>query len=450
MELEYKPKNCWEIFTEKQRKDADNFAQKYIEFLSSCKTERETVEWILKEALTSGFEEDFSRGNFLKVIKDKSIILARKGLQPLTSGLRIIGAHIDTVRLDFKQHPIFESCDLVLAKTHYYGGIRKYQWLSRPLAIHGVVVKENGEKIKICIGEKDNEPVFVIADLLPHLASKQNEKKVSEAFEGEKLAPILGNIPDKEKRENRFKAYVLKILYEKYNITEEDLFSAELQFVPAGKSRIMGLDESMIGGYGQDDRICAFCAFEALMSTLTPEHTIVAVFWDKEEIGSDGATGAKSLFFEYIVQDLIDAWEPGAKLSQVMSKSKAISADVHGAMDPYFEDLHDKYNASKLGYGPVISKFTGHRGKVSANDASAEYIAWIKKILNEENIPWQMAELGKVDAGGGGTVAKFLAEYGMDIVDMGPGILGMHSPFEVSSKADLYATYLAYRKFLST
>ena len=450
MELEFKYKNCWDVFDENRKKEADDLAKKYLDFLSECKTERETVEWILNHALKDGFEEDFSRGNFLKVIKDKSIILARKGVQPLSAGLRIIGSHIDTVRLDFKQHPIFESCDLVLAKTHYYGGIRKYQWLSIPLAIHGVVIKESGEKIKICIGEREDEPVFVIVDLLPHLASKQNEKKISEAFEGEKLSPIIGSIPDPEKKENRFKAQILRILYEKYNITEEDLFSAELQFVPAGRAKFAGLDESMVGGYGQDDRICAFCSFEALMDVKEPEHTLVVVFWDKEEIGSDGATGAKSLFFEYIVQDLIEAWEPGAKLSQVMSKSKAISADVHGAMDPYFEDLHDKHNASKLGYGPVICKFTGHRGKVGANDASAEYIAWIKRILNEENIPWQMAELGKVDAGGGGTVAKFLAEYGMDLVDMGPSILGMHSPFEISSKADLYATYLAYRKFLTT
>ncbi len=450
MELEYTPKNCWEIFSEEQKKETNIFAEEYIDFLSDCKTERETVEWIFNHALKNSFEEDFSGENFLKVIKDKSIILARKGVQPLSSGLRIIGSHIDSVRLDFKQHPIFEACDLVLVKTHYYGGIRKYQWLSRPLAIHGIVVKENGEKVKIRIGDEKGDPVFVISDLLPHLASKQNEKKVSEAFEGEKLAPIVGSIPDKTEKEKKFKITVLKALHDKYGIREEDLFSAELQFVPAGKARSVGLDNSMIGGYGQDDRICAFCAFKALMDIKEPEHTLVAIFWDKEEIGSDGATGAKSLFFEYIVQDLIEAWEPGAKLSQVMSKSKAISADVHGAMDPYFEDIHDKYNASILGYGPVICKFTGHRGKVAANDASAEYIAWLKGLLNEENIPWQMAELGKVDIGGGGTVAKFLAEYGMDIVDCGPSILGMHSPFELSSKADLYATYLAYKKFLSS
>jgi len=378
----------------------------------------------------------------------------------LNEGLRLLGAHADTPRLDFKQHPLYESCELALAKTHYYGGIRKHQWLSRPLALHGVVVKADGSRLDIEIGENASDPVFAIADLLPHLASKQNEEKLGQAFEGEKMNLLMGNRPvqDTEEKDQadrssglkKVKQGILELLSERYDLTEEDLFSAELQAVPAGPARSVGLDSSLIGGYGQDDRVSVFCALQAFLDQEEPEYTQVVIFWDKEEIGSEGATSARSLFLEYALQDILLAWEPESQLSTVFQRSKAVSADVHGAIDPDYQDLHDSLNASKLGYGPVFCKFTGHRGKIGASEATAEYVAWMRNLLNEASIPWQMAEIGKVDAGGGGTVAKHLAVYGLDIIDFGPSVLGMHSPFEITSKVDVYATYLAYSLFLAS
>lgn len=456
--LVHKPKNLWDIYQDAESREAvERFAEKYMDFLSSCKTERETVSRVRADLEQAGFSRDFSASKFYATAKEKTILMVRKGRRSLQEGLRIIGAHADTPRLDFKQHPLYETCDLTLAKTHYYGGIRKYQWLSRPLALHGVVVLADGQRIDVCIGEDRQDPVFVIADLLPHLAMKQNELKVSDAFEAEKLNVLLGNSPvpsqgeeqaaaDKDK--DRFKKNILELLHRRYGLIEEDLFSAELQLVPSGGARSVGLDGSMIGGYGQDDRSCVFSAFEAFLAETDPEYTQVVIFWDKEEIGSEGATGAKSLFMEYTLEGLFQTWEPGCRVSQIFRKAGALSADVHGSMDPDHQDLHDTLNSSKLGYGPVFCKFTGHRGKVGSSEATAEYVAWLRNLLNSAGIPWQMAGLGKVDAGGGGTVAKYLAIYGMDIIDFGPGVLGMHSPFEVTSKADLYATGLAFQAFL--
>jgi aspartyl aminopeptidase len=455
--LEHEAKSGWEIFAGPDHARAiEQYGQEYVQFLAQCKTERETVAWLKKRAESAGFASDIQGRQVMREVKGKSLLLARRGRRPLSEGFRLIGAHADSPRLDFKQHPLYEACDLALAKTHYYGGIRKYQWLSRPLALHGVVITTDGKRIDLSLGEDPKDPVFVIADLLPHLASKQNERKLSEAFEGEKLNVILGNRPaDKEdteqegeKKNKQFKKKILQILNQHYGLVEEDLFSAEIQVVPAGTARWVGLDKSLIGGYGQDDRICVFAAFQALMAEADPEYCQVVIFWDKEEIGSEGATSAKSLFMEYTLQDLIQSWDPETSLAQVFMNSKAVSADVHGAIDPDYQDLHDQLNASKLGYGPVFCKYTGHRGKVGANDASAEYVAWLRNLLNTAGIPWQMAEIGKVDAGGGGTVAKHLAVYGLDIIDFGPGVLGMHSPFELSSAVDLYATILAYREFL--
>jgi aspartyl aminopeptidase len=459
-ELLFEPKNCWQVYSGSEDQDRmQQLAEEYLNFLSSCKTERETVHWVREKVLQAGFKPDPDAGAYLGVTKDKSIFLARQGKRPMLEGLRIIGAHADTPRLDFKQRPLFETCDLALAKTHYYGGIRKHQWLSRPLALHGVVVRTDGTRIRICLGEENQDPVFVIADLLPHLAAKQNEKKLAEAFEGEKLSLLMGSQPGlgeqdaqqgqtQDQSKEKVKKQILGLLQQKYGLVEEDLFSAELQAVPAGPARFSGLDASLLGGYGQDDRICVFAALQALLQEEQPEYTQVVVFWDKEEIGSEGATSARSLFFEHSLQELIKAWEPESSLGQILAASRALSADVHGGLDPDYQDLHDAQNASKLGFGPVLCKFTGHRGKIGANDASAEYVAWLRDLLNQAGIPWQMAELGKVDAGGGGTVAKFLAVYGLDIIDFGPSILGMHSPFEISSKVDLYATYLAFREFL--
>lgn len=447
-------KNCWDRFSKKQLQEMDDITNRYIDFLSECKTERETVDWVMTDAKKHGFSEDFTKSTIIRSFQGKTVLLARKGKRPLKEGLRLLGAHADTPRLDLKQHPLYEDCEVGLAKTHYYGGIRKYQWLSRPLALHGVVIKNDGTKININIGEKPDDPVFVIADLLPHLAGKQSEQKLSEAFDGEKLNIALGHAPTpedgkKEKEEKRIKAKILNLLKQRYDIEENDLYSAELQAVPAGKARSVGLDGSLIGGYGQDDRACVFAGLEALYRADTPEFTQILIFWDKEEIGSDGATGAQSRFFEYTLEDILEAWEPKTQFRHVMAVTKAVSADVHAPIDPDFQELHDKLNSSLLGFGPVFCKFTGHRGKYSASEANAEYVAWFRGILDSADIPWQMAELGKVDVGGGGTVAKHLAIYGMDIIDFGPGVLSMHSPFELTSRADIYATVLAYTAFFN-
>ncbi|MCF8029735.1 MAG: aminopeptidase [Desulfohalobiaceae bacterium] len=461
--LKHTPANCWQVYSsQEQRKAISDFAVRYIDFITQCKTERETVRWIRDRAREAGFSDDPQSPAFYRVLKDKSIILVRRGRRPLKEGLRVLGAHVDTPRLDLKQNPLYETCDLALAKTHYYGGLRKHQWFSRSLALHGVVVTQDGDKVNLRIGEEAEDPVFLIPDLLPHLASQQNEKKLSEAFEGEKMNVILGNDKaetssaggeigeeaSEEAERESIKKGVLQLLYARYGLTEEDLFSAELQLTPADPARSVGLDQSLVGGFGQDDRVCVFCGLQALLQESDPEYTQMALFWDKEEIGSEGATSARSMFFEYTLQELLETLEPGSRLSRVLANSRALSADVHGGLDPDHQDLHDPMNSSKLGYGPVFCKFTGHRGKLGANDATAEYVAWLRSLLNSKGIPWQMAEIGKVDAGGGGTVAKHLAVYGMDIIDCGPSVLGMHSPFELTSKADIYATYQAFRAFL--
>ncbi|MFO7728325.1 MAG: aminopeptidase [Desulfonatronovibrio sp.] len=450
--MEFELKNCWKVYrSQKHRSAMDKMADEYMEFLSSCKTERETIDWLAGQAAREGFEQGLGKDKFLKIHKGKSVIMVRKGRRPLADGLRILGAHADTPRLDLKQRPLYEECQVSLAKTHYYGGIRKYQWLARPLALHGVVVKTDGSTVKVCIGEDMNEPVFSVSDLLPHLAHKQMEKKLSDAFEAEKLNVVLGHVPlaapDKKKK-NPIKLGILEILNKRLGIVEEDLYSAELQAVPAGPARYVGLDQGLIGGYGHDDRACVFTGYKAFMSQNEPEYTQVLIIWDKEEIGSEGSSGAKSLFLEYSLEDVVDAWEPRTRLRKVFENTKAVSADVHAAMDPDYQEVHEKLNSSLVGHGPVFCKFTGHRGKVGANDAHPEYVGWLRGILNQAGIPWQMAETGKVDMGGGGTVAKFLAVYGMDIIDFGPGVLGMHSPFEICSKADIYASFLAYEQFL--
>lgn len=449
--MEFEPKNCWDVYKSKKHRSAmDKLADEYIGFLSRCKTERETVEWLALKAGAEGFQQGGDKERFLKIHKGKSIVMARKGKRPMSHGLRIIGAHGDTPRLDLKQRPLYEECQVSLAKTHYYGGIRKYQWLARPMALHGVVVKTDGTSVNIRIGEDREDPVFTVSDLLPHLARNQVEKKLSEAFEAEKLNVVLGHMtpdPAGGNSKNPIKHGVLGILNQRFGIVEEDLYSAELQAVPAGPARYVGLDKGLIGGYGHDDRACVFAGFEAFISQDRPEYTQVLIIWDKEEIGSEGSSSARSLFLEYCVEDMIDVWEPGAKIRTVFENTRAVSGDVHAAMDPDYQDLHEKLNASLLGFGPVFCKFTGHRGKAGANDAHAEYVGWLRGILNKAKIPWQMAELGKVDMGGGGTVAKFLAVYGMDIIDLGPGVLSMHSPFELCSKADIYATVLAYQQF---
>lgn len=456
-DLSYTPKSCWETYADAtHQKNMDQLAMQYLAFLTASKTERETITQVIQNLQKSGFTENFKQKLVYRNLSGKAIFVAKRGKKPLSAGIRIISAHTDSPRLDFKQRPLQEQVGIGQAKTHYYGGIRKYQWLVRPLAIHGVIVNEAGKVINVNIGEQITDPVFTIADLLPHLAQKEGAKILSEAFDAEKLNLILGHAPAAKTTkkaadsapETPIKTKILQILNAKYGIKEEDLFSAELQVVPAGPARFVGLDSSLIGGYGQDDRICVFAALQALLDSKTPELTTCLIFWDKEEIGSDGATGASSHFLEYTLEDLVATWEPKTQLRHILSVSKAISADVHAALDPDWQDLHEKLNSAQIGYGPSFSKFTGSRGKYGANDANPEYIAWLRKILNKRGVPWQMAELGKVDLGGGGTVALHLAAYGLETIDLGPAVLSMHSPFELASKADLYASKLAYQAFM--
>lgn len=461
-DLEHHPKSAWEVYSSNTHQQAmHSLAQRYMKFISQCKTEWETVAEAEKLLKAAGFNDDYASGMVVRSFKGKTLLAVRRGRRPLTEGIRLIAAHGDTPRIDFKQHPLYEDAAVAQAKTHYYGGIRKHQWFSIPLALHGHVVKESGETVSLVLGEHENEPVFAIADLLPHLAQKQVVQKLSEAFQAEKMNVLLGHQPldaqEEEEGENKdkkpVKAHVLKLLNDRFGIREEDLYSAEIHAVPAGPARYVGLDNSMIGGYGQDDRSCVFLSLEALIEQAktgeTPEYTQCLIIWDKEEIGSEGATGAKSRFFEYCVEDMLAHWEPATRLSQVMLASKAISADVHGAFDPDYQDLHEKLNSAFLGSGPTFTKFTGSRGKYEANDAHPAYIGWLRRILNQAGVPWQMAELGKVDLGGGGTVAMYLANYGMDVIDCGPPVLAMHSPFELTSVADIYATYQAFKVFLA-
>ncbi|MDR2056122.1 MAG: aminopeptidase [Desulfovibrio sp.] len=474
--LEYTPKNCWEVYASgKDIRDIENLAARYIAFLTRCKTERETVDYVCGALREAGFSSDTGTDKILLPLQGKAVLAARRGRQPLARGIHLIFAHTDSPRLDFKQHPLQEQSSVGQAKTHYYGGIRKYQWFARPLALHGVAVKDNGESVRIVLGEEAGEPVFTIADLLPHLAGKQMDQSLREAFDAEKMNIVLGHRPlfkeeaepgkkrgkngsgkesskdDKDEMKSPIKANLLRILHERFGVVEEDLYSAELQAVPAGPALEVGLDASLIGGFGQDDRINVFLALEAMLQGLPEQaaHTQALAFFDKEEIGSEGSTGAKSRFFEYCVQDMLRRWEAETLFAEVMLSSRGISADVHAATDPDWPDLHEKLNAALLGYGPCFCKFTGSRGKYEANDAHPEYIAWLRGLLNRAGIPWQMAELGKVDQGGGGTVAMHFARYGMNIIDCGPAVLSMHSPFELTSKVDLYATSLAFREFLN-
>lgn len=462
-ELAYNPQSAWKRYAPAEERQAMRaLAERYVDFLSECKTERETVAYVERRLRAAGFASGLdARGGFTS-LHGKALFAVRRGRRPLAEGFHLISAHTDSPRLDLKQRPLIEQVGVGQAKTHYYGGLRKYQWLARPLALHGVVALQNGEVRNVVIGEDPADPVFTIGDLLPHLAKKQSDQTVAEAFEAEKLNIIIGHEPldaapagkgDKAGKEvsepkEPVKAHILKILHERFAIREEDLLSAELQAVPSGPARFVGLDSALIGGYGQDDRVCVFTALEAFLNTPNPEHSCCLIFWDKEEIGSDGSTGASSRFFEYCVRDMADAWEPGLSFGRLMLASRALSADVHAAIDPDWQELHEKQNSALIGYGPSFSKFTGSRGKYGANDAHPEYVGWLRGVLASRKVPWQMAELGKVDLGGGGTVALFLAAYGLDVIDVGPALLGMHSPFELASVADVYATLQAYQAFL--
>ena len=438
----YTKKSAWELFSKTQIASALAFAEGYKTFLNKAKTEREAVH-VLSDAAKKAKKK-------IILNKEKSAAIIIPGKKPVRDGLRIVISHIDSPRLDLKQVPLYQDSEshLALFETHYYGGIKKFQWVVIPLALHGVIVKKDGKKITFSLGEDENDPVFSVPDLLPHLSHDvQDNKKIDDAIKGESLDIVVGSVPAKGDFKEKIKAAILEKLHTDYHITEQDFISAELEAVPAFQARDIGFDRSLIGAYGQDDRICAYAALQAILDIRNPEHTVMALFVDKEEIGSEGnASAQSSAFLRSLIKDL----DPRVDVDSVLLKSKVISADVQSAVTPNYIDVFELKNASSLGNGVVMSKFTGHGGKYSANDASAEYVAEIRALLDEANIPWQTGELGKVDKGGGGTVAKYFSRLGMEVVDLGAPVLSMHSPYEVTSKVDVYSAYLAYCAFLKS
>jgi len=458
-EYSYERKNVWLNIDDEEYKKIFNFAEDYKNFMNKCKTERECVKFIEEVAINNGFTEisksNYKQGNKIYIKNGyRDIILTVIGRKSIKEGINLIASHIDSPRLDLKPLPLIEDGDMVLLKTHYYGGIKKYQWVNIPLALHGVIITNKGKEINLIIGEDSNDPVFTINDILPHLAGKiQGEKKLLEGIEGENLRVLFGNIPiNDENIQEKFKEMTLKKLYDLYGIKEEDFISSEIEIVPAFLARDIGIDRSMIGAYGQDDRICSYAAFRALIDlNEIPSKTIMCVLVDKEEIGSYGITGIRSKFLYNSIGKILYLEDHNYKESElrgVLEKSYAISGDVGAVLNPMFKDVFDSINAPKMGYGIVVEKYTGSKGKSGASDASAELMGKIRKIFNDNKIIWQPGLLGKVDEGGGGTVALYLADLGINVVDSGIGLDGMHSPFEVASKADLYQAYKGYKAFL--
>lgn len=453
-------KNAWKTYTEEDISGLERLNASYRKFLSDCKTERECTKEIIRRAEEAGYIDLDTCINEGKTIKsgdklyavnmNKSVALFNMGKRPISEGMNIIGAHIDSPRLDVKQNPLYEEGGMAYLDTHYYGGIKKYQWAALPLAIHGVIVKKDGTCVEVCVGEEDDDPVFCITDLLIHLSSKQMEKTGAKVIEGEQLDVVVGSIPLSDSEKNCVKENVLNILKKEYDIDEEDFVSAELEVVPAGKARELGFDRGMIMSYGQDDRVCAFTSLEAQLNVENPERTTCCLLVDKEEIGSVGATGMRSHFFENTVSEIINLMEEYSELKvrRCLKNSYMLSTDVNAGYDPMFAEVFDSKNASYCGNGVVFSKYTGSRGKSGSNDANAEYIAKIRNVMDNNNVVYQTAELGKVDAGGGGTIAYILSLYGMEVIDCGVAVLNMHAPWEIVSKADVYETEKCYRAFL--
>lgn len=448
-------KNTWEKYKDNLN-EVMEYNEGYKDYISKNKTERACVKDSIRLAKEKGFKplesfETLKPGDKVYVNnRDKNIALFVIGNKPLTEGMRILGAHIDSPRMDLKQNPLYESEGFVLADTHYYGGVKKYQWVTIPLSLYGVVAKKDGTVVDVVIGEDDNDPVVGISDLLIHLAAEQLDKKAAKVIEGENLDVTLGNMPLVGEEKDAVKANILKLLKDKYDIEEEDFVSAEIEVVPSGKARDYGLDRSMIAGYGHDDRVCAYTSLTAILDMDVCDYTCCTILVDKEEIGSVGATGAQSLFFENTVGEMlvkmgIDSF---VQTRLTLSRSKMLSSDVSAGVDPLFVSVNDKKNAAYLGNGIVFNKYTGARGKSGSNDASAEYVARIRAVMDESNIHYQTAELGKVDLGGGGTIAYILGNYNMDVIDAGIAVLNMHAPMEVVSKVDVYETYQAYKAFL--
>ncbi|OAA92130.1 aminopeptidase [Clostridium ljungdahlii] len=454
-------KYAWDKYSKKDFKILFKISDEYEKFMSKCKTERECVKEFILRAEKNGYKniEDIMNAKSTlksgdKVYannKDKNLALFVLGTEDMEKGMRILGAHIDSPRLDLKQNPLYEDTDLALFDTHYYGGIKKYQWVTLPLAIHGVVIKKDGTKVEVVIGEKDGDPVVGVSDLLVHLAGDQMDKKGNKVVEGEDLNVLIGSIPIEDKEaKNRVKKNILRILNDKYGIEEEDFVSAELEVVPAGPARDFGLDSSMVMAYGHDDKICSYTSFDAMMKIENPNKTCVTLLVDKEEIGSVGATGMQSRFFENIVAEVMSLCEEYSdlKLRRALTNSKMLSSDVSAAFDPNYPSVMDKNNAAYFGKGVVFNKYTGARGKSGCNDANPEYIAEIRNIMDKNDVSWQTAELGKVDQGGGGTIAYILAEYNMQVIDCGIALHNMHAPWEVASKADIYEAVKGYVAFL--
>ena len=462
-----KEKNAWTTYTAKQLKELEALCSDYRVFLDEGKTERECIRKIIADAEAAGYRDlngIIEAGKKVKagdkvysVCMNKTIALFNIGSDPLEKGMNILGAHIDSPRLDLKQNPLYEDTEIAYMDTHYYGGIKKYQWVTIPLAVHGVVAMKDGSVKEIRIGEDEKDPVVFVSDLLIHLAAKQMVKKASVVIEGEDLDIIVGSRPLKGEDKDAVKAGVLKMLKDSYGIEEDDLWSAELEIVPAGKAREAGLDRSMIMAYGQDDRVCAFTSLVSMLRTKKMKRTACCLLVDKEEIGSVGATGMQSRFFENTVAELIeamDAYDGSTKntelvLRRTLASSRMLSSDVSAAFDPTYAGKFDKKNAAMMGYGMVFNKFTGARGKSGSNDANAEYLGRLRRVLDDRKVIFQSAELGKVDEGGGGTIAYIMSLYGMEVVDSGVAVLNMHAPFEVTSKADIYETKKGYDAFLA-
>ncbi len=456
-ELTIKNENGFLNLDKEEKGKIFDFCEDYRKCISLCKTEREFADEAKRVLEKAGFvpvetvSSLKSGDRVYQINRGKGIFAAVIGNEKITEGINIVGAHIDSPRLDLKQNPVYEESGFAYFKTQYYGGIKKYQWLTIPLSIHGVIVKKDGTQIEVSIGEKENEPVFTISDLLPHLAQDQSQKKVTDAFPGENLNVILGNIPDcDEDAKDKVKFAVLKLLNEKYDITEIDFVSSEIEIVPAGDARDLGFDRSMILGYGHDDRVCAYPALKALTDLKNTEKTAVCLLVDKEEVGSMGSTGMKSEFFDYMVARLIKLKEgeyDELMLKETFSKSICLSADVGAAFDPQFPEVYERRNAPFVNNGLMITKYTGGKGKGGSSDASAEFVAKVRNIFDENGVKWQTGELGKTDVGGGGTIAQFVANKNIDIVDCGVALLSMHAPYEIAGKFDIYSAYKGYKAF---
>lgn len=456
-------KSCWSVWDDKTKKQAFDFGERYKKFLDSSKTEREAVREGIRIAKENGFVdwEDFKKTaknldqkklvgkKIYFVNREKNLFLTVLGKKDLSKGINMLIAHVDSPRLDLKVNPLYEDSGLAYFKTHYYGGIKKYQWPTIPLAMHGIVIKSNGDKIDICIGEKDDDPIFMITDLLPHLGKEQMKKTLDIAIEGEELNILLGSMPvEDSKIKEKVKYSILKYLNKTYGLIEEDFLSAEIQLVPTQKARDLGFDRSFIAGYGHDDRVSAYSSLQAILNTKDFDKTVMAVFIDKEEVGSNGLSGMKSIFLENVVEKLIKLTNSKCSTADIFENSKVLSADVAIAYDPDYKQVHDIKNTAMMNHGVVIERYTGYGGKFSASEASAEFTASVRKIFNKNKIIWQTGGMGKVDQGGGGTIAMYLANRNIDVIDCGVPLFNMHAPMEIVGKADLYNAYLAYKSFL--